>query len=221
MAEEEKKKTKKMATTAGKEKKAKVAKPKAVKKPKVSKKKEEAPVVEAPVEVKETTVETVTPPVQEPVKAAAPAAVAAKPVKKVLKHDKKPSKKVQYHGVGGRKTSRARVWLTPGSGRFSVNGKALTVYTVNRPILLYQAVQPFMLTNTTNKYDVKANVFGGGIASQIGAVRQAIAKALLEINPDFRPPLRTTGMLTRDSRIKERKKYGRKKARKSFQFSKR
>ncbi|MFC1767372.1 30S ribosomal protein S9 [Candidatus Margulisiibacteriota bacterium] len=131
------------------------------------------------------------------------------------------SDKVQYHGVGGRKTSIARVWLTLGSGRITVNGKKLDDYVCRRPILMFQAVQPFVITNTSNRYDVKANVHGGGVSSQVGAIRNAIAKALLEVSPDLRPPLRRTGMLTRDSRIKERKKYGHKRARKSFQFSKR
>lgn len=134
---------------------------------------------------------------------------------------KKPSKIVQYHGTGGRKTSQARVWMTEGTGKYLINGRPMETYAVGRKILCNMAMSPFVLTNTLGKYDINANVTGGGYCSQIGAVRQAVSKAIIIANPELRPILRKAGLLTRDPRVKERKKYGQKRARKRFQYSKR
>jgi small subunit ribosomal protein S9 len=134
---------------------------------------------------------------------------------------KNPPKKAYFHGTGGRKTSQARVWLSKGSGKYIINGKPMEKYACGRTLLLKQALEPFTLTNTANQYDIKASVHGGGICSQIGAVRQAVSAAISRENPELRIVLRRTGLLTRDPRVKERKKYGQKRARKRFQFSKR
>ncbi|MGX9340354.1 30S ribosomal protein S9 [Mycoplasma sp. 128] len=127
---------------------------------------------------------------------------------------------VRYYGLGRRKSSVARVYLVPGNGKFTINGKEAREY-LNSDILLKDASQPFGLTETTAKYDVIANVNGGGLSGQAGAVRLGIARALLEVNKDFRPALKQAGMLTRDARVKERKKFGLRKARRARQFSKR
>jgi small subunit ribosomal protein S9 len=134
---------------------------------------------------------------------------------------KKPAKTVQYHGTGGRKTSVARVWMSKGSGNYNINGKLLKDYTCGRKLLLKVAMDPFVATNTVGKYDTYANANGGGICSQIGAVREAVSEAMMLDNPGFRAVLKKAGFLTRDPRMKERKKYGQKRARKRFQFSKR
>ncbi len=140
---------------------------------------------------------------------------------KVAPEKKKPPKIVQYHGTGGRKTSGARVWISQGTGRYIINGKPLENYTCKRNLLLKMAMEPFVVTNTLGKYDVQANANGGGICSQIGAVRQAVSVAIMRANPEFRAVLKKAGLLTRDSRMKERKKFGQKRARKRFQYSKR
>jgi len=126
----------------------------------------------------------------------------------------------QKISVGRRKTSVARVILKPGSGEVKINDKKLEIYF---PIdtLMSDVLLPFVVTETTGKYDVVANVDGGGSTGQAGAVKLGISRALVEINSDFRPKLREHDLLTRDSRMVERKKYGQKKARKRFQFSKR
>jgi len=126
----------------------------------------------------------------------------------------------QKISVGRRKTSVARVILKPGSGEVKINDKKLEIYF---PIdtLMSDVLLPFVVTETTGKYDVIANVDGGGSTGQAGAVKLGISRALVEINSDFRPKLREHDLLTRDSRMVERKKYGQKKARKRFQFSKR
>lgn len=134
---------------------------------------------------------------------------------------KRPPKTVQYHGTGGRKTSIARVWMSPGKGNYIINGRPMEKYAVGRKILCSMAIEPFVLTNTLGKYDVIAHVKGSGYASQIGAIRQAVSNAIISANPELRPVLRKAGMLTRDPRVKERKKYGQKRARKRFQYSKR
>ncbi len=125
-----------------------------------------------------------------------------------------------YYATGRRKESVARVWLTPGSGKFSVNRKELLEY-FRRSTLEMIIRQPFVVTETDGKYDVRANVKGGGLTGQAGAIVLGISRALLKVNEDFRKPLREKGFLTRDSRVKERKKYGQPGARKRFQFSKR
>jgi small subunit ribosomal protein S9 len=122
--------------------------------------------------------------------------------------------------IGRRKTSVARVYLMNGTGGITVNGRDYKEYFPTMP-LQYRLHQPFNLTETANQYDVKVNVKGGGITGQIEAVRLGIARALVEINPDHKPALKAEGLMTRDPRMVERKKYGQPKARKKFQFSKR
>lgn len=121
---------------------------------------------------------------------------------------------------GRRKTAVARVYLTPGEGKIEINGKVLSNYFPS-PLLQYEVTLPFNKTENLGKYDVKVNVDGGGFTGQAQAIRLAIAKALVEINPEHRGALKPDGLLTRDSRMVERKKPGQKKARKRFQFSKR
>ncbi|MGF3067256.1 30S ribosomal protein S9 [Facklamia sp. P12945] len=127
---------------------------------------------------------------------------------------------VQYLGTGRRKNSSARVRLVPGTGEFTVNGKPLEEYI---PFAhLHEVInQPFNATETLGSYDVIVNVKGGGFSGQSGAIRHGIARALLNVDPDFRPALKSAGLLTRDPRMVERKKPGLKKARKASQFSKR
>ncbi len=127
---------------------------------------------------------------------------------------------LEYRGTGRRKTSVARVRLVPGNGKITVNDKDLEEYFAYDTLkVLVKA--PLDLTETMDKYDVVANVHGGGYTGQAGAVRHGISRALIEADEELRPVLKKEGFLTRDSRMKERKKYGRKKARKSPQFSKR
>ncbi|NLM68670.1 MAG: 30S ribosomal protein S9 [Firmicutes bacterium] len=125
-----------------------------------------------------------------------------------------------YYGTGRRKTSVARVRLLPGSGKVIINGRDIEDY-FGRAVLRTILMQPMVLTNTEGKYDVIANVRGGGSTGQAGAIRHGIARALLQADPELRAPLKKAGYLTRDPRMKERKKYGLKKARKAPQFSKR
>ena len=127
---------------------------------------------------------------------------------------------VQYYGTGRRKSSTARVRLVPGTGKITINDREFAEYIPSAAVRL-DVLQPLAMTNTTTSYDVIVNVCGGGITGQAGAIRHGISRALLEVNADFRPVLKKAGMLTRDSRAKERKKYGLKKARRSPQFSKR
>jgi len=127
---------------------------------------------------------------------------------------------IQYYGTGRRKTSTARVYLRPGAGNVMVNRKSFDSYFPNETLRMIIR-QPLNLTETTNKFDVLANVAGGGPAGQAGAIRHGITRALIEYNADLRPTLKQAGLITRDPRIKERKKYGQKGARKRFQFSKR
>ena len=126
----------------------------------------------------------------------------------------------EYLGTGRRKTSVARVRLAVGSGKITVNGRAFETYFPTET-LRTTVVQPLSATETSSKFDVSVNVAGGGPSGQAGAVRHGIARALLEADAKFRPALKTQGLLTRDSRMKERKKYGQPGARKRFQFSKR
>ena len=130
------------------------------------------------------------------------------------------SKKVVYYGTGRRKSSIARVRLVEGTGKITVNGKTLDEF-FGADTLKVIAKQPLTVTNTLDKYDVIASVNGGGFSGQAGAIRLGVARALNEANAEFRPTLKANGFLTRDSRAKERKKYGLKKARKAPQFSKR
>lgn len=128
---------------------------------------------------------------------------------------------IQYYGTGRRKTATARVRLIPGTGIITVNGRTYEDYMGNRPALLREIAGPAELTEAVGRFDIIVTVCGGGISGQAGAIRHGIARALVEASPQNRPILRSGKMLTRDSRVKERKKYGRKKARKRFQFSKR
>ncbi len=127
---------------------------------------------------------------------------------------------VQHYGTGRRKTSTARVFLRPGTGNFRVNDKTLDIYFFDKT---HQMIvkQPFEASETSGKFDVVVNVEGGGMHGQAGAVQHGIARALVDFNAELRPILRKGGFLTRDPRMKERKKYGQPGARKRFQFSKR
>ena len=127
---------------------------------------------------------------------------------------------IQYYGTGRRKTSTARVYLRPGSGDIKVNRRSFDEYFPNEALRMIIR-QPLSLTDTMGKFDILVNVDGGGTAGQAGAVRHGITRALLEFNADLRPTLKKAGLVTRDPRKKERKKYGQKGARKRFQFSKR
>ena len=127
---------------------------------------------------------------------------------------------IQYYGTGRRKTSTARVFLRPGTGVLIINRKPID-QAFPTEALRTQIKQPLAVTETADKFDVLATISGGGIAGQAGALRLGIARALVEYNIELRPQLKKEGFLTRDARIKERKKYGQKGARKRFQFSKR
>lgn len=130
------------------------------------------------------------------------------------------SETTRYYETGKRKSAIARVWLMPGSGKFTVNKLPLEQYF---PLETQQSMvqEPFHLTDTTSQFDAMVTVRGGGVSGQAGAIRHGVAKALLQADPDCRGTLKQQGFLTRDSRVKERKKYGQKKARKRFQYSKR
>lgn len=127
---------------------------------------------------------------------------------------------VQYYGTGRRKSSVARVRLVPGEGRIVVNSRDIKDY-IPSAALIEDIKQPLNLTETAGSYDVLVNVSGGGTTGQAGAIRHGISRALLEADPEYRPTLKRAGMLTRDARMKERKKYGLKGARRAPQFSKR
>jgi small subunit ribosomal protein S9 len=127
---------------------------------------------------------------------------------------------VQYYGTGRRKTSTARVFLRPGSGAVTVNRRTFDAFFPTEA-LRTQIKQPLVLTETADKFDILATVAGGGVSGQAGAIRLGIARALVEYNTELRKALKHEGLLTRDARAKERKKYGMAGARKRFQFSKR
>jgi len=127
---------------------------------------------------------------------------------------------VRYYGTGRRKSSVARVYLVPGNGKITINKRDIDDY-FGLDTLKLIVRQPLELTNVAEKFDVKVNVYGGGTTGQAGAIRHGISRALLEADADFRAPLKKAGFLTRDSRMKERKKYGLKAARRAPQFSKR
>lgn len=135
-----------------------------------------------------------------------------------------PEPKIDEHGrayaTGKRKNAIARVWIKPGTGQISVNGRTLEVYFA-RPALQMIINQPFAMADRNGQFDVFCTVTGGGLSGQAGAVRHGISKALTLYEPGLRPVLKSGGFLTRDSRVVERKKYGKPKARRSFQFSKR
>ncbi|MBA2876943.1 30S ribosomal protein S9 [Thermaerobacillus caldiproteolyticus] len=127
---------------------------------------------------------------------------------------------VQYYGTGRRKSSVARVRLVPGDGRIIINNRDIQDYIPSQA-LIEVVKQPLVLTETLGSYDVLVNVKGGGFSGQAGAIRHGIARALLEVDPEYRQTLKRAGLLTRDARMKERKKYGLKGARRAPQFSKR
>ncbi len=125
-----------------------------------------------------------------------------------------------WHAVGKRKTSIARVWLRPGTGIITVNEMSLEKY-ITRESGVEVVKQPLEITETINKYDINVNVKGGGVIGQAGAIRHGISRVLVSINPEFRPALKKAELLTRDPRMKERKKYGQRGARARYQYSKR
>ncbi|GGA69367.1 30S ribosomal protein S9 [Nitratireductor aestuarii] len=147
--------------------------------------------------------------------AATQAAAPAAPV-----HVQKLDAQGRSYATGKRKNAIARVWVKPGSGKITVNGKEFAAYFA-RPVLQMILQQPVVATNRVGQYDIVATVVGGGLSGQAGAVRHGISKALTYFEPELRGVLKKGGFLTRDSRVVERKKYGRAKARRSFQFSKR
>ncbi len=126
----------------------------------------------------------------------------------------------KYYATGKRKTSIARVWMKPGSGEITINKRSIDEF-FGRETSKMMVRQPLELTENLGKFDINVNVSGGGASGQAGAIKHGITKALLDVNPELRAMLKKAGFITRDSRIKERKKYGRKGARASFQFSKR
>ena len=136
------------------------------------------------------------------------------------KADNKRDAKGRAYATGRRKESVARVWIKPGTGKIIVNGRDETVYFA-RPVLRMILQQPLHVANRAGQFDIVVSVAGGGLSGQAGAVRHGIAKALTYFEPELRPALKKEGFLTRDPRVVERKKYGKKKARRSFQFSKR
>jgi small subunit ribosomal protein S9 len=157
--------------------------------------------------------------------ASAAAAEAGQPVPTPLMGDRpkaEPKRDVlgRSYGTGRRKESVARVWIRPGKGEITVNDRKVGTYFA-RPVLRMLITQPFLVADRYNQFDVYCTVVGGGLSGQAGAVRHGISRALVNYEPDLRGILKVAGFLTRDSRVVERKKYGRMKARRSFQFSKR
>ena len=134
--------------------------------------------------------------------------------------EKEVDKEGRAYATGRRKNAVARVWVKLGKGNFTVNGRDGNTYFA-RPVLRMLIRQPFLVANRSEQFDVEATVTGGGLSGQAGALRHGISKALTFFEPGLRPVLKKVGFLTRDSRVVERKKYGRAKARRSFQFSKR
>ena len=151
---------------------------------------------------------------------AADAAPTEPPADEAPVHVQKLDELGRSYATGKRKDAVARVWIKPGAGRISVNGREVERYFA-RPVLRMLINQPFDVAGRTGQYDVLCTVKGGGLSGQAGAVRHGISKALTLYEPALRPILKKEGFLTRDARVVERKKYGRRKARRSFQFSKR
>jgi len=147
-------------------------------------------------------------------------AEAARELAKEARREKKVDSEGRAYATGKRKNAVARVWVKPGAGRVTVNGRDQEIYFA-RPVLRMLIAQPMQIANRATQYDVICTVAGGGLSGQAGAVRHGISRALTNIEPDLRGVLKKAGFLTRDSRVVERKKYGRPKARRSFQFSKR
>ena len=136
------------------------------------------------------------------------------------KYTKKVDKQGRAYATGKRKDAVARVWVKPGAGKITVNDRTIEVYFA-RPVLRMMIQQPLTLSNRQGQFDIVCTVSGGGLSGQAGAVRHGLSKALMRYEPELRGVLKRGGFLTRDSRVVERKKYGRAKARRSFQFSKR
>ena len=136
------------------------------------------------------------------------------------RYEKKVDKLGRAYATGKRKNAVARIWIKPGTGKTIVNGRELEVYFA-RPVLRMIIGQPLVVANRVGQYDLMVSVAGGGLSGQAGAVRHGLSKALTNFEPELRPALKKEGFLTRDSRVVERKKYGKRKARRSFQFSKR
>ncbi|MFH1683498.1 MAG: 30S ribosomal protein S9 [Candidatus Margulisiibacteriota bacterium] len=181
--------------------------------------KKKLPVKAEAVKAAKKPVETAVPPVAQAAPPPPPV-VEEKVVVRKPKKQKLPAGP-KYYGTGRRKEATAKVWLKPGSGNFTVNGKGMTEYFSDRKILEYRMMRPLNVTNTKDSYDVFVEAFGGGIPGQAGAVTLGIARALLQVSPDFRVKLKREGLLRRDPRMKERKKYGLKRARRAFQYTKR
>ncbi len=160
--------------------------------------------------------------VKEQAKEEAAAAQVSAPVNtdEAPKYERKVDEKGRSHAIGKRKNAIARVWIKPGNGKITVNGRDVKVYFA-RPVLQMIVNQPFAVADRANQFDVDVNVVGGGLSGQAGAVKHGISKALTYFEPDLRKPLKVAMFLRRDPRVVERKKYGRVKARKRFQFSKR
>ncbi len=148
-------------------------------------------------------------------KAATSTASEPKTTRKAVK-----DKKGRSYATGKRKDAVARVWIMPGKGNITINDKSIDEYFA-RPVLKMVINQPFAITNRENEFDVICTVKGGGLSGQAGAIKHGISKALNEYEPELRPTLKSAGFLTRDDRVVERKKYGKAKARRSYQFSKR
>ncbi|MGL4311045.1 MAG: 30S ribosomal protein S9 [Paracoccaceae bacterium] len=153
-------------------------------------------------------------------KSAVSGASAAPAVAEAVAREPKRDALGRSYATGKRKDAVARVWVKPGSGKVVVNGKEMAVYFA-RPVLQMILKQPFQVANVEGQFDVYATVAGGGLSGQAGAVKHGISKALQLYEPTLRGALKAAGFLTRDSRVVERKKYGKAKARRSFQFSKR
>ncbi|MER2520497.1 MAG: 30S ribosomal protein S9 [Bdellovibrionales bacterium] len=145
---------------------------------------------------------------------------AAPQTQEAPKHERKVDKYGRAYATGKRKNAIARVWIKPGNGKITVNGRELKVYFA-RPVLQMIVNQPFAVADRTGQFDVECLVNGGGLSGQAGAVKHGISKALTYFEPDLRKPLKVAKFLTRDSRVVERKKFGRAKARRRFQYSKR
>ena len=156
----------------------------------------------------------------EAVKEAVGEVTAAEQVQAVIAREPVRDELGRSYATGKRKDAVARLWIKPGSGKVVVNGKEMNKYFA-RPVLQMILAQPFSVAGVTGEFDVMATVKGGGLSGQAGAVKHGISKALQLYEPSLRPALKAAGFLTRDSRVVERKKYGKAKARKSFQFSKR
>ena len=148
------------------------------------------------------------------------AGVAVTPDEAVVRREPKRDAQGRSYATGRRKNAVARVWIKPGRGEISVNGRKVGTYFA-RPVLRMLITQPFLVADRYNQFDVYCTVTGGGLSGQAGALRHGISRALTHYDPGLRGILKVAGFLTRDSRVVERKKYGKAKARKSFQFSKR